>query len=141
MFLMFSIGIIFLLILFLIFIALSPDDYPNNAAPISFKAFEQFYLINPNRWKLKKNYVTCLIQYGDRWYLEDERSFYFGWLDYQKYKRFYNKIQQDKINERDMKTTAEMLSAVKQDIANMESLAQRQKKQAVDNLNAILKNL
>ena len=40
-----------------------------------------------------------------------------------------------------MQATAEMLNAVKQDIANMESLAQQQKKQAVDNLNAILKNL
>ena len=34
-----------------------------------------------------------------------------------------------------------MLNAVKQDIANMENLAQQQKKQAVDNITSILNNL
>ena len=40
-----------------------------------------------------------------------------------------------------MKATAEMLSVVKEDIAKMESLAQRQNKQAVDNITSILNNL
>lgn len=141
MFLMFLIGLMFLLILFLIFIALSPGDFPDDAVPMSFKSFKQFYLINPNRWVLNKNSIDCIVQHENKWHFEDKRHFYFGWLDYQKYKRFYNKIQQDKINERDMRATAEMLNAVKKDIANMENLAQQQKKQAVDNLESILKNL
>lgn len=120
---------------------LSPGN-PGDAVKISFESFKQFYSINPKRWKLNDNYVECIIpdktRYGLFYHTE---KFYFSFFDYQKYKKFLKKVKQDKIDTRNMQATAKMLNAVKQDIANMESLAQQQKKQAVDNLNAILKNL
>lgn len=126
---------------FLIIWSLSPSN-PKNAAEISFKAFKQFYSINPERWKLHDYCVECIIPDKSRYGLFDHtEKFYFNFFDYQKYKKFLNKVEQDKINAKNIQATAEMINAVKQDIANMERLAQRQKKQAVDNLNAILKNL
>ena len=120
---------------------LEPDN-PDDAAEISFEAFHQFYLINPNRWKLYYDYVECIIPDKSKYRILDyTEKFYFSFFDYQKYKKFLKKVKQDKIDIRNMQATAKMLNAVKQDIANMESLAQQQKKQAVDNLNAILKNL
>lgn len=40
-----------------------------------------------------------------------------------------------------MESTANMINAVKKDIANMENLAEQQKKQAMDNFNNILNKL
>ena len=109
-------------------------------ATIPFKAFEKFYTINPNRWKLDTYNVTCIID-DSNWWCPQEQIFWYKFNDYQKYKKFLKKINKNKVEHKNMVATAEMLNAVKQDIANMESLAQQQKKQALDNLNAILKNL
>ena len=132
---------IFLIGLFICWV-LSPSN-PKNAAKISFKSFEQFYSINPKRWKLNDDYVECIIpdksKYG--FFFDHTEKFYFNFFDYQKYKKFLKKVKQDNSDAKNMKATAEMLNAVKQDIANMENLAQQQKKQAVDNITSILNNL
>ena len=126
---------------YFIYWGFSPSN-PKDAAKISFKSFQQFYVINPKRWVLNNTYVECIIPDKSRCGLFDyTEKFYFNFFDYQKYKEFLKKVEQDKIDTKNMRATAEMLNAVKQDIANMERLAQQQKKQAVDNLNAILKNL
>ena len=126
---------------YFIYWGFSPSN-PKDTTKISFKSFQQFYVINPKRWVLNNTYVECIIPDKSRYGLFDyTEKFYFNFFDYQKYKKFLKKVEQDKIDTKNMRATAEMLNAVKQDIANMESLAQQQKKQAVDNLNAILKNL
>ena len=121
---------------------LSPDNH-KCAAKITFKSFKQFYLINPERWVLYIDYVECIIPSNTKYgfLFDSKEQFYFNFFDYQKYKKFLKKVEQDKIDTKNMQATAKLLNAVKQDIANMERLAQQQKKQAVDNLNAILKNL
>lgn len=126
----------------LIYWGLSPSN-PNNAAKISFKSFEQFYSINPKRWKLNDDYVECILPDKSKYGFFSDRTekFYFNFFDYQKYKKFLKKVKQDKNDAKNMKVTAEMLNAVKQDIANMENLAQQQKKQAIDNITSILNNL
>ena len=131
--------------LFWLFIAwLFTPSISDRDATIKFKAFKQFYSINPDRWEPNEFYVTCIIKDRDKnswlsW--PRKQDFYFGFIDYQKYKRFYRKIKQDKYDVIKMKATAEMLSVVKEDIANMENLAQQQKEQAVDNITSILNNL
>jgi hypothetical protein len=119
-------------------------NVPFCATKIKFSAFKQFYSINPNRWSLEDSYVRCQIDDADpyRWRTFGyKRNFYFGFLDYQKYKIFHHKIERNNITEGNMEATAEMLKMVKKDIANMEDIAQRYQKQAVDNLDAILNNL
>lgn len=118
-------------------------NVPYSGTKIKFSAFKQFYSINPKRWLLEDGYVSCAIDddlsgWG-RW--SHKRDFYFGFLDYQRYKRFHTKIKRNKITEGNMQATAEMLKMVKKDIANMEDIAQKYKKQAVDNLDTILNNL
>ena len=124
----------------LLFIWMDTPQVSSFDTTIPFKAFEKFYTINPNRWELDVYNVTCIINNSNKW-CPQKQIFWFKFNDYQKYKKFLKKINRNKAERKNMQATAEMLNAVKQDIANMESLAQQQKKQAVDNLNAILKNL
>lgn len=124
----------------LLFIWIDTPQVSSSDTTIPFKAFEKFYTINPNRWELDIYNVTCIID-DSNWWCPQKQIFWFKFNDYQKYKKFLKKINKNKAEYINMKATAEMLNAVKQDIANMESLAQQQKKQAVDNLEFILRNL
>lgn len=114
---------------------------------IAFKAFKKFYSINPDRWTLDKASVICQIvneeksSYRGLFYTYDNERFYFTFFDYLRYKRFCKRLAKDKLNAEHMESTAKMLGMVKKDIANMESLAEQQKKQAMENFDSILKNL
>lgn len=115
------------------------EQPPSNAAKISFKAFEKFYLINPDRWELYSRCVECKIPmecYPKLFTTSEE--FYFNFFDYQKYKKFLKRIRKNKIKTKNAEATAKMINAVKKDIADMESLAQQQQKQAIDNIASIL---
>lgn len=114
---------------------------------IKFKAFKKFYSINPDRWTLEYQSVVCQIvneeksAYRGLFYTYDNERFYFTLFDYIRYKIFRKRLAKDKLNKEHMESTAKMLGMVKKDIANMENLAEQQKKKAMDNLNDILKNL
>ena len=119
---------------------------PDNAAKIKFVSFKQFYSINPDRWILKDAYVICKIDHERQGYSglfnsRTEEKFRFGFFDYLKYDKFCDKLKSQKIENKNMMATSEMLRMVKRDIANMESLGQQQQKQAMDNFNNILNNL
>ena len=117
-------------------------ELPCGATKIKFDAFKQFYAINQQRWELGDNYVTCIIDDDShRWFSTKRENFYFGFFDYQKYKRFHANIKRNRITDGNMRATSEMLKMVKKDISNMESLAKQQQKQAMNNLNSILNNL
>lgn len=141
--------IVLMLVIFIVYLIYILIDWsintPGDTTKIKFKAFEKFYAINPERWELKDSYVVCLIEDQNRRYSYyrsyDRKCFCFGVLDYRRYKRFCKMVERNKIKEKDMKNIAEMLGAVRQDITNMENLADQQKKQAMDNLNSILNNL
>ena len=115
---------------------------------IKFESFEKFYSINPDRWELNDPYVACKIDndkkhepYGGLFYSYKLEQFRFSRSDYKKYKNFLKKLELNKLENKHMESTSKMLSMVKKDIANMEELAEQQKKQALDNFNNILNNL
>lgn len=121
------------------------SDSPGCAPKIKFKSFEKFYWVNPDRWILEDGYVKCKMgeskSYKGLFLDSTTEKFGFGFFDYYKYKKFKNKIYKDKMKRKKMKITAEMLKVVKEDIANMEDLAEQQKKHAMDNINVILNGL
>lgn len=124
-------------------------DVPDHEPTITFESFKKFYSINPDRWILEDQYVICKIgdtkgsyYYGLTFYDYKKQKCYFeSSSDLRKYKKFQKKLEQDKLETARMKATSEMLGMVKKDIANMEDLAEQQKKQAMENFDSILKNL
>lgn len=138
--------IIFLTVLFVAWV-----DYPTyykDLPKIKFEAFKKFYSINPDRWNLEDGYVACKIEndrkqrpYGGLFYDYKKEGFCFGFFDWLKYTDFCRELETKKQDTKHMKATSEMIRMVKKDIENMEALAQQQKKQAAENLDAILKNL
>jgi hypothetical protein len=124
------------------------QTYTDKSYPkIKFSAFKKFYSINPERWNLDIGSVVCKIvneenkAYRGLFYTYDKERFYFGFLDYIKYKRFCKQIRKDKLNAEHMESTSKMLSMVRKDIDNMEELGRKQQEQARDNFNKILNNL
>jgi hypothetical protein len=119
------------------------SEYPK----IKFKAFKKFYSINPDRWTLQGHSVVCQIvneqnsSYRGLFYTYENEIFYFTFFGYLRYKRFCKQLAKDKLNAKHMESTAKMLGMVKKDIANMEDLAEQQKKKAMENFDSILKNL
>lgn len=132
-------------------ILLFSPSYPSgyeDLPTIKFESFQKFYSINPDRWELKDPYVACKIDNGKEhdpyvgmFYSHEFEKFRFSRSDYKKYKRFLKQLEQNKLENKHMESTSKMLSMVKKDIANMEELAEQQKKQALDNFNTILNNL
>ena len=122
---------------------------PDNEPTIEFESFKKFYSINPDRWILEDGYVVCKIgelkesyYYGRYFHDYKKQKFYFAsYSGFRKYKKFQKKLEQDKLEVARMKATSEMLNMVKQDIANMETLAEQQQQQAKENFNKILNNL
>ena len=135
------------LIIYVVGILIEYSCTKSNDIPIiKFDAFRKFYSINPERWELEGDYVVCKIDikresifYGICAY--NTERFRFGFWDFQRYKIFRNQIEKDKMNSKHMESTAKMLGMVKKDIANMEDLAEQQKKKAMENFDSILKNL
>lgn len=146
MFMLVSLGVLIGVVIFLRFFLYWLDDSPD-AAKIKFKAFERFYSINPDRWELEDGCVICRI-YNDKkkpydglFYNYTKDWFRFGFIDYYRYKKFKRKIERNKVKEKNIQIASRMLKAVREDIENMESLAQKQQSEAMDNIRSILNNL
>ena len=146
MFVLIFFGVLIGILIFLGFVSDWATESPD-IAKIKFKAFERFYSINPDRWELEDGCVICRIyndkekQYGGLFHNYTKEWFRFGFMDYQKYKKFKRKIERNKFKEKNMQITSRMLKAVREDIENMESLAQKQQSEAMDNIRSILNNL
>lgn len=142
---------VILVLAFVYCILLFSPSYPSgyeDLPEIKFESFEKFYSINPDRWELKEPYVACKIDNGKEhhpydglFYSYKLEKFRFSSSDYKKYKKFLKQLEQNKLENKHMESTSKMLSMVKKDIANMEELAEQQKKQALDNFNTILNNI
>ena len=100
--------------------ALGPSD--RGYANIDFESFRKFYNINPERWELHDDYVRCVtkFKYDIAW---DYEQFQFNFVDYQKYKKWLNNKKQHDKDVADMKSTAKMIAAVKQDIEKIERIS------------------
>lgn len=129
-----------ILLLWLLFVWMNTPPVSSLDVTIPFKAFSKFYTINPNRWELNEYNVTCVIDNSNK-LCPQKQIFWFKFNDYQKYKKFLKKINRNKAERKNMQATAKMLNAVKQDITNMESLAQQLQEQSINNINDILKEL
>ena len=106
---------------------------------IKFKTFLTFYEINPNRWELDELYVNCKIpretSYCTLFY--DKEEFHFSYIDTYRYHLWYKNIEKRKDTQYKDKATARMLAAVKQDVADLESKAQRE----INEAKSILKGI
>ena len=92
---------------------------------IKFRDFKTFYALNPDRWYLEDDNIKCCTN-G----LYD--IFYFGLIDYYRYKLWKRNIEKRKINKTNMEITARMLEAVKEDIKKTEAKANRHIKDFID---------
>ena len=142
-----SLTVIFVFIKTMIALTSYWCDTDSRYPKIKFEAFKKFYSINPDRWTLYESFVECKIvneeksAYRGLFYTYDSEAFYFSFFDYKRYKRFRKQLAKDKLNAEHMESTAKMIGMVKKDIANMEDLAEQQKKKAMENFDSILKNL
>lgn len=116
------------------------EDIPK----IKFSTFRTFYEINPSRWSLSSHTVKCKIPrkdikdnnlYGGLFYIEE--CFAFNYIDTFRYNRWNKKLNNYNTYQSNVKATARMLEAVKQDIANLESQAQREQSEAIEILRSI----
>lgn len=142
------VGFMIVIAYILISLFIYHESTDKNNPKIKFNTFKKFYEINPDRWKLsndteyKNNYVACYMTRHEGSMLSTGyHRFRFGFIDYRRYTHWLKHIEKQKTNLKNMQLMADMIAAVKQDIANMENLAQQQKKQAIDNITSILNNL
>lgn len=137
------VGIISFIELLMDYTCNTGSNYPK----IKFAAFKKFYTINPDRWNLDIASVVCKIvneeysPYRGLFHTYNSERFYFSFLDYLRYTIFRKQLEKDKLKAKHMEATSKMLGMVKKDIANMENLAEQQKKQAMENFDSILNNL
>ena len=89
---------------------------------IKFKTFKHFYNVNPDRWDLYDGSIRCN---G-----ETKEYFYFGIIDYIKYKFWRRSLDKQQREQEDMKSVARMIGYVKADIKKMELLSQQELEQA-----------
>ena len=106
-----------------------------NKPKMKFKAFRTFYDINPSRWELWYNSVECKIP--KKSLFSEKEAFCFNYIDTLRYHHWYNVLHNHKQEQSNNKSIAKMLSAVKQDIADLETKAQREQNEALETLRNI----
>lgn len=111
-----------LVMLFCILISTITYFEEKNGAKIKFKSFKHFYNVNPDRWDLYDGSVVCKGQ--------TKEYFYFGLIDYIKYK-FWRRWLDKRDKEREQaKSISRMIGYVREDIKKMELLSQQELEQA-----------
>lgn len=103
---------------------------------IKFEEFKKFYDINNSRWKLDTTYVRCKIN-GEYNHVD----FRFGFIDFYKYLWWQKQLDKQNKSKSHMEATARMLDAVKKDIENAKSTAQKERDKAIKDLASILTNV
>lgn len=88
---------------------------------LKFSSFKKFYALNPNRWILHDDWISC---YRDDTY--GTIIFDFGFIDYYRYKLWYRKRESDLKKKHNAEQLAHLITAVKKDIENTETTAQHQ---------------
>ena len=123
-----------LIILSIMLIFYFVDGCITNLPKIKFTQFQKFYSVNPNRWDLRDDYVAC-------W--TDEQHYVglrFGFIDYYRYKSWHRSIIKNKFKQESNKQMAEIITAVKQDIAASEAKAKQMQEEFLNNLKYTYEN-
>lgn len=92
---------------------------------IKFSSFKKFYAINPDRWKIKDDYVTYYNIYSN------VEEFHFGYIDYCRYKWWLKGYKKRKSIEKENEIMKRMIETVKQDIEKTEREAKQYQDKAM----------
>lgn len=111
------------------------DGHLTRFPKIKFTQFQKFYSVNPNRWDLDKDYVSCHTNKQD-WF-----GLRFGFVDYYRYKLWHRNIIKNKFNQEANKQMAEIIASVKQDIAESEAKAKQMQEEFLNTLKYTYKNI
>jgi len=119
-------------IIFFIDIAFWLDDCSQINNKIKFKAFKNFYNVNPDRWNLYDGYVGCVDPHK-----MFNIKFKFNYYDWHRYKAFLSNRRKIRDNIKANKDCAKMIELVRSDIAALETKAQSDMQAAAQNLKDI----
>jgi hypothetical protein len=104
-------GIVYGIFWFIWWIKSEEDTYK-----LSFKQFHSFYIIAPNKWDLRDDYVYLSINgriLGEKY---EFRSFF----DYLRYKRFKRKVEKNKKQQEAIQSQQKLIDEMKKVIAEEE---------------------
>lgn len=123
--------LIFVLKLFYWFLNSNYDDQK-----IKFKTFKAFYNINPDRWYLEEDSVAFYTSksYCGWYYPSAMISYRFGFIDYYRYKRFYQLIQYNKLEQDRMKNDKILIEEMKKEIKLYEERCQSEMNKKLQNI-------
>lgn len=103
------------------------SDSKGNSTKIKFSSFKKFYEVNPYRWSLCDDHVTCRIDnsFGSI-------STHFGFIDFYRYKLWRRNLDKRNKEKEHAKDMAIIIANVKKDIENTERVAAQKYKEAKD---------
>ena len=116
----------------LLFMFICWFDSKGNTPKIKFSSFKKFYAINPYRWNLYDDSVSCRIDnpFGTI-------STHFGFIDFYRYKLWRNSLDKKNQDKKYAKDMSIIIANVKRDIANTERIAKQKYEQAEDIMDQI----
>lgn len=115
----------------------------DDAVKITFDQFNDWYILNPNRWEFKDNYVTVMIKTEIHGYYNYyiPKACYFNLKDWKKYKKFKSNLDNIEINKKVDLTTIKILEAVQEDINNFRKQATQEIMEANEKIIEIAERL
>lgn len=111
------------------------DGYSTRFPKIKFTQFQKFYSVNPDRWNLDSDYVSCYTNKQNCVCLR------FGFVDYYRYKLWHRNIIKSEFKQKANKQMAEIIASVKQDIAESEAEAKRMQEEFLNTLKYTYENI
>jgi len=128
---------------------------------IKFRTFKHFYNINPDRWRLWDDYVTCIVgkepyeeydwvfdfsnhryeRVSSTRYVDKTQDLAFDFIDYIKYRWWLRTKEKHKAEKSHTEVMSQVINVVKKDIENLEALAEKQINEGIDSVNNVLSNL
>lgn len=112
-------------------------DSTNGYPKLKFKSFLSFYTINQERWKLNYNTVECILKSSYGGLFEKTEKFCFSYIDTLRYHHWHKNLDKHAQSQSHAKITAQMIAAVKEDIAKTESLAKQEQAEAINIIRSI----
>lgn len=111
------------------------DGYSTRFPKIKFTQFQKFYSVNPDRWNLDSDYVSC---YTNK---QNYICLRFGFVDYYRYKLWHRSIIKNEAKQKKSKEMDEVITAVKRDIAASEAKAKQMQEEFLNTLKYTYENI